>query len=133
VLKLNNFESMQEYVSQIITLSQQLSDIDRLLNDEFVTAIMLAFLTPEYKPMVMAIENSGVQITGDYVTSKLLQEGVRSFQESDTDKNVSLVRKKYVVRCFNCNKVGHKQYNCPNNKTKERKEGNKTEDYIIRI
>jgi hypothetical protein len=32
-----------------------------------------------------------------------------------------------VVRCFNCNKVGHKQYDCLNNKTKERKDGNKTE------
>jgi hypothetical protein len=42
-----------------------LSDIDRLLDDEFVTAIMLAFLNPEYKPMVMANENSGVQITSD--------------------------------------------------------------------
>jgi hypothetical protein len=38
------------------------------------------------------------------------------------------VKKKYVLRCFNCNKAGHKQHDCPNNKTKERKEGNKTED-----
>jgi len=50
-----------------------------------IAAIMLACLTPEYKPMVMAIENSGVQINSDYVKSKLLQEGARSFLESDAD------------------------------------------------
>jgi hypothetical protein len=126
-VKLNNFVSMQVYVSQIVTLSQQLSDTDRPLDDEFIAATMLAYLTPEYKPMVMAIENSGVQITSDYMKSKLLKEGAISFHESDVDENVILVTKKYVVRCFNCNKVGHKQYDCLNNKTKERKDGNKTE------
>jgi hypothetical protein len=55
-------------------------DIDRTLDDEFIAANMLARLIPEYKPMVMAIENSGVQITSDYVKSKLLQEGARGFQ-----------------------------------------------------
>jgi hypothetical protein len=112
----------------MMTLSQQLSETVWPLDDEFIAAIMLAHLTPQYKPMVMATENSQVQITSDYVTSKPLQEGARSFQKSDTDENVLSVKNKYVVRCFNCNKVGHIQYDCLSNKTKERKEGNKTED-----
>jgi hypothetical protein len=56
------------------------------------------------------------------VKSKLLQEGAISFQESDTDENALLLKKKYVVRCFYYNRVGHKQYDCPSNKTKERRE-----------
>jgi hypothetical protein len=52
---------------------------------------MLACLTPEYKPMVMAIENPGVQITSDYMKSKLLKEGAISFHKSDVDENVFLV------------------------------------------
>jgi hypothetical protein len=82
--KLNNCGSKQEYLSQIMTLSQQLRDIDWPMDNE-IAAIMLACLTPEYTPMVMAIENSGVHINSDYVKSKLLQEGARSFLESDAD------------------------------------------------
>jgi hypothetical protein len=88
-VKLNTFGSMQEYASHIMTLTQQLSDIDRPLDDEFIAAIMLVRLTPEYKPMVMAIENSGIQIMSDCVKSKLLREASRSFQESDTDENLN--------------------------------------------
>jgi hypothetical protein len=45
-IKLNKIGSMQEYVSQMMALSQQLSDTVRPLDDKFIAAIMLAHLTP---------------------------------------------------------------------------------------
>lgn len=36
--------------------------------------ILLAGLPEDYRPMIMALENSGVNITGDYIKTKLFQE-----------------------------------------------------------
>ncbi|KAK2577036.1 hypothetical protein KPH14_012870, partial [Odynerus spinipes] len=62
---------MEEYVSESLTLAQKLRDIGSPMDDKLVGVIMLAGLPSEYKPMVMALENSGADITTDLVKNKL--------------------------------------------------------------
>ena len=77
--KLENCASMEEYVNQVTSTVQKLEGIDMQIPDELIGAILLAGLPGEYRPMIMALEHSGTNITADLVITKLLQ-GLR-----DTD------------------------------------------------
>ncbi|KAL4719381.1 hypothetical protein ACJJTC_010760 [Scirpophaga incertulas] len=50
-------------------LQEKLLEIDAGLDDEFVGVIMLAGLSENYKPLIMALEHSGVQISSDSVAT----------------------------------------------------------------
>lgn len=62
-----NCRSMEDYVSRIISATKKLSSIGTKLSDDLVEALLLAGLPPSYKPMIMALSNSGTDITGDLV------------------------------------------------------------------
>jgi len=108
-LKLNIFNTMDEYVSQVISISQQLNDIDAGLSDEFVAVILLSGLPAEYNPMVMALENSNVNLTTDLVKSKLLQENM--VKELENKNETALFTKNKQIKkkivCNFCGKPGH--------------------------
>ncbi|KAK9707673.1 GAG-pre-integrase domain [Popillia japonica] len=65
---------MESYVTSILTTSQELAAVGKPLDDELVATLLLRGLTSEYQPMKLALENSGVEITTDYIKTKLLQE-----------------------------------------------------------
>ena len=44
------------------------------LPDEWIGALLLAGLPPRYKPMIMALKSSGVDVTSGLVKTKLSQE-----------------------------------------------------------
>ena len=72
--KLENCASIDEYVNIIITTAHKLNRINMEVNDEWIGALLLAGLPSSYKPMIMAIESSGIKITADAIKTKLLQE-----------------------------------------------------------
>lgn len=43
------------------------------LDDKWIGMLLLCGLPQEYRPMIMGLENSGIEITGD-IKTKLLQE-----------------------------------------------------------
>ncbi|XP_031358252.1 uncharacterized protein LOC116181936 [Photinus pyralis] len=65
---------MEAYVNEGMSLAQKLRDMQHPVDDEFLGVILLSGLTPEYDPMVMAIENCVESITSDFVEAKLLQD-----------------------------------------------------------
>ena len=65
---------MSEYVKRIISTAHQLNGIGFAISDEWIGALLLCGLPEEYRPMIMALENSGIKITGDAIKTKLLQE-----------------------------------------------------------
>ncbi|XP_065356230.1 uncharacterized protein LOC135950626 [Calliphora vicina] len=92
------------------------------VTDEWICTLMLAGLPDYYQPMIMGIESSGVQISGDYVKTKLLQD-----TKSTNSKSSALVTKPNVekpqnkknfkkTQCYGCREYGHIQINCPKNK-----------------
>ncbi|XP_055545580.1 uncharacterized protein LOC129730329 [Wyeomyia smithii] len=71
---LNSCGSMEAYVNRMISTAHQLNRIGFPLNDKWIGMLLLAGLPQEYRPMVMGLENSGIEITGDIIKTKLLQE-----------------------------------------------------------
>lgn len=113
-IKLESFSNMEDYVNQIMALSQQLMSIGKPLDDEFLGVIMLQGLTDDYEPMVMALENSGIDITSDFVKTKLLQD--KKWQDGKSGGDSALVARKFSKApwCWNCRKKGHTKNQCPN-------------------
>lgn len=139
--KLEDFGTMDEYVSKIMSLAHQLEDIDAKVTDDWLISILLSGLTAEYRPMVMAIDNSGQAITSEQVMTKLTQEANRQLGSESTSSGESALfakgkkpgnhsakhaghgsnnkpteKKKFVFKCFRCHKEGHKSSECPDKK-----------------
>ncbi|XP_073943412.1 uncharacterized protein [Choristoneura fumiferana] len=85
-VKLENFGSMEVYVNEVLSLAQQLANMNKVVDDEFLGALMLKGLPTEYEPMIMALEHSGAVITADLVKSKLLQDQRWTTRGDSTEK-----------------------------------------------
>lgn len=114
---LESSRSVEEYVNKIMTSAHKLRNIGFSVDDEWLGTLMLAGLPDLYKPMIMAIESSGVKISADHIKTKLLQE----VQSSETTafysfKNKTNEKQHHVKpkgpRCYNCNRYGHIGKNC---------------------
>ena len=106
--KLESCNSMEIYVNEIITTATALSSTGFIINEEWIAAFLLAGLPDEYRPMIMAMENSGLKLTGDAVKTKLLQE-------MRTPDDQALAAKGKGPRCRLCNEFGHIARFCPKN------------------
>jgi hypothetical protein len=60
---------MESYVTQIlsIAIAQEIAAIGKALDDDLIAALLLRGLPNDYRPMKMAMENSGIELTIDYV------------------------------------------------------------------
>lgn len=118
--KLEDFTSMENYVSKIIGTSQKLTEIGFDINDDWVGSILLAGLPDDFKPMIMAIENSGTKITGDIIISRLIDSDYNKNSESafvgQNRKANGRYNQKKTFKCFGCGKPGHIERKCPNKK-----------------
>uniref|UniRef100_A0A2H1WMQ1 SFRICE_037191 n=1 Tax=Spodoptera frugiperda TaxID=7108 RepID=A0A2H1WMQ1_SPOFR len=74
-----------------MTSAHKLRNIGFIVDDEWLGTLMLAGLPEIYKPMIMAIESSGVKISADIIKTKLLQE----VQSSDTTAFYSAKKKQF--------------------------------------
>ncbi|PZC78057.1 hypothetical protein B5X24_HaOG202660 [Helicoverpa armigera] len=120
--KLENCSSMENYVSKVISLAQQLAAIGAKVADDWIISILLAGLTSDYNPMVMAVDNSGKEISLEQIKSKLLQEANRQTENKSgagehallsTQKQATKqIARKPVRKCFKCHKPGHKASEC---------------------
>lgn len=77
-IRLDNCDSMANYVTQIFETAQRLNGTGFIITDEWIGSLLLAGLSDRYSPMIMAIEHSGISITADVIKSKLLDMEVTS-------------------------------------------------------
>lgn len=109
--KLDECNSMETYVSEIISTAQKLSEIGFEINDEWLAIFLLSGLNDDFLPMIMAMENSSTKLSSDSVKTKLLQEVSSS---STGDKAFfARNRKKGALICYTCRQKGHKSTQCP--------------------
>lgn len=132
-LRLENCESMESYVNQVIEASQKLKKTGFKIDDNWVGSLLLAGLPERYAPMIMAIEHSGIDITTDSIKTKLLDmqeeysssgKGGKAFAVKFKLKTHNRDSSKYEkddpkdkfanVQCFRCKKHGHYMNKCPN-------------------
>lgn len=129
-VKLSSCKSIDEYVSIIITTAHKLNGIGFQVNEEWIGTLLLAGLSEEYKPMIMGLESSGMNITGDLIKTKLLQEvKTQVLRGKEPENNNALFSKdRYKKfnkgpRCYNCNLYGHTSPNCPKKKNTRAQKG----------
>lgn len=130
--KYEDFNSMGEYVSGLISLVQQLADIDHIVDDEEVAMLLLGGLPTEFDPLVMGIEATHTTISSEMVKTRLLQEdyrrteteGASSSETALAIKSRNISSKKRVIICHNCHEEGHIKPRCPRLK-KESKQNKK--------
>ncbi|XP_063392606.1 uncharacterized protein LOC134678087 [Cydia fagiglandana] len=132
-LRLEQFSSVRDYVTSVMATSQELLDLGKEIDDQLLAALLLQGLTPEFQPMRLAIENSNISLTTDYVKTKLFQmEDTFAAGSSEKQPTSALLTKKHKgksapkwktkgkVKCFIC-EGPHKAQECPEN-PKTRKE-----------
>jgi len=136
--RLENCDSMERYVNEIMSAAHQLSSIGFEINQEWLGTVLLAGLSDRYQPMIMALENSGMEITGDSVKTKLLQEfscSDRSRSQGNSDSAYHVKRqaerakskqKQRKMKCWSCGKAGHLANEC-DEKKREDKEKRRTD------
>ena len=102
-MKMKNFESVQKYANELILVAMKVNNAGLKIDDELTASLMLAGLPEEYKPLVMAVENSKEKLTIDMVKNLLLQDA--KFDDK-TDNEAALYskgrNKKNQIQCCNC-------------------------------
>jgi hypothetical protein len=68
---------MENYVTKVLKTAQEIVSTGKALDDDLIATLLLRGLTPKYKTMSLAIQNSGVYLITDYIKMKLLQEGYK--------------------------------------------------------
>ncbi|KAK9873685.1 hypothetical protein WA026_023685 [Henosepilachna vigintioctopunctata] len=132
-IKLENSDSMETYVTQLIETAQKLKGTGFEIDDKWIGSLLLAGLPEKYLPMIMAIEHSGMDLSVDAIKRKLLDSepepvgntgsafSIRKVgntvdrQKKDSSKTSS-VRNVKQVKCFKCQQTGHFKNKCPLNK-----------------
>lgn len=87
-IKLENCENMQAYIGQITATASKLSCVNFEIQDDWLSAILLAGLTDDYKPLIMSFE-AVKTINSDEIKMKLLDTEL-----SDTGTNSAFFGKK---------------------------------------
>lgn len=85
-----------------MTSAHKLRSVGFKVDDEWLGTLLLAGLPETQKPMIMALESSGVKISADYVKTKILQEvntDSSAFYTNSKNKFLNKIQNK-GPRCF---------------------------------
>lgn len=122
-IRLENYNKMEDYVNDFMTVSQKLKSAGKPIDDEDLGVIMLQGLPESYAPMIMAIEHSNVKVTSDLIKSKLLQDTNwnstrQNLQQAlwSKQKNSKLSKQQKKPWCWNCRTTGHTTQECKKKK-----------------
>lgn len=122
-LSLSDFDNVELYINAVMSTAQDLADIDKVIVDQSLAAILLGGLTPKYEPLIMALENCNVDVTTDLVKSKLLNEMSKNADapvDSVFNAKMKSKSKKKEIVSYDCKVPGHKRPDCPLRRKKEK-------------
>ncbi|XP_067215628.1 uncharacterized protein [Linepithema humile] len=95
--KLQDCNTIEEYVNIITTTAHTLKELDFEVKEKMIGALLLSGLPDEYRPMIMGLESSGTAITSDAIKVKLLQE-VKYSEKHTGETEAALYSKTKAIR-----------------------------------
>lgn len=108
------------------------------MDDEWLGTLLLSGLPDTYKPMIIAIESSGMKISADSVKAKILQDV--KMCNSDTNAFATNSKKKVFKkpnqkgpRCFKCNRYGHISTECKSKQKQKHESTNYAAAFIASV
>lgn len=114
--RLEDCDTMQDYISRKKSSSIKLAGIGFKMDDEWLGALMLAGLTSEFQPLIMGIEANNEKISSDLVTLKLidvkLQNQLKAGALVAKAKVGKKNKKKFIKKCYTCGSTTHISKNC---------------------
>lgn len=115
-ITLDECESVQDYVNQMVTTCLKVGKAGLKIEDEILASLMLAGLPDQYTSLVMAIENSTTKLTSDGVKTLLLQD-TRLIHNNNNGGGMAYAAKakshgKFKFNCRRCGKIGHMAKDC---------------------
>lgn len=129
-IKYVDHSNMDVYIGNIISVTQELSDIGCITDDDELAELMLIGLPPEYDSMIMSMEATNTKLSSDFVKCHLIQSefkrGLSGISSSPPSENI-LVAKSFIPTCHNCHAKGHIKPRCPKLKKNLKKAQNKNE------
>lgn len=116
-IKIEDCDTVADYVGQITDALNKLREAGFEVCDKLQGGFFLAGLSERYEPLIMGIDGSGLTLTADTVSTKLLDGdyGTSDNQSAFYGKkktNKSEARPKSNRRCYNCGKKGHYSSDC---------------------
>lgn len=90
-IKLTNINNVEEYVNEIFLLWNKTKVAGFNIEEDVIASLMLGGLPEEYTSMILGIENSGHELTVDFVKTILLQ-GIPSLTRAGEEKALSAAR-----------------------------------------
>lgn len=72
--QLNDFDCMEHYVTEMLTMSARVKNSGLPLDDQVIATVMLAGLPSDLDAFVITIENTQAKLTIDFVKTTLLQD-----------------------------------------------------------
>ena len=125
-IRLENCESIQNYVDKIVSDRNKLVSIGFDISNDWLTAILLAGLNEAYRPLVMTIEASEDVIKADNLIATLLEFNV--LQTGNEGALLSKGKKfKKDRKCYNCHGLGHISKDCKKPRKDDKKNSNNSQ------
>lgn len=134
-VKLNDYGSMEEYVNSMTNLWNKVKSVGFKIDEEVAASLLLAGLPTEYRPMILAIENTQTadkKLTMDFVKNLLLQGSTMDSGSKDGASALFVKNKRKFnkfkhrkVKCFTCGGP-HFAKKCPN-----KRENTETSDIVL--
>lgn len=125
-IKLAKYESMETYVNEILLYWQKTKIAGFKIEEEVIASLMLGGLPEEYKAMILGIENSGKELTVDYVKTVLLQGIAEPIMKNETEHAMQVKSNRFMKRgskfngmkkktraCYKCGETTHLFAICP--------------------
>ena len=122
--RLENFKSVDEYVSHVLAVRGELEDCGVNYADEKIGSMLLHGLPDTCTSLILAYGASHKKVTLESVLDFLHNYDERTnARESKTALAARTDHKSASVpTCYKCNKLGHKRPDCPDLKKEKRRE-----------